>query len=633
MKSFFSFFLSLVSLIGYSEKEYAYSISNIPAELMVDANTVVRSETVNISIKEIDEMEYSFHRAVSVLNARGLASLDLSWRYEPEEKIKKLSVKIYDASGNFVRKLSENEFQDRNAASGSTFHTDSRVIIARVRQNTYPFTVVISYNFETPNTAFIPYFMPVHSYNQSLETSNYTITWPESINGKSAEFNLEKASKQEIGNSVIYSLDNFASLNHERQCPLYTTQFPHARWALEDFNLEGQTVKAKTWDDLGKWMYSSLLKEGLELPDSTTSHIRSLVENMPDKRDRAKTVYEYMQNNTRYISIQLGIGGWKPMPAKEVNTLGYGDCKALVNYTQALLTAADVPSQYVVVYAGSEKQDLLESVPSIQGNHVILRIPDEEKPIWLECTSQTMPFGHLGTFTDDRLVLVIDENGGELLKTPASSEKENRKILKADYTLDEMGNLSLKGSIEAKGTYYQEYQRVERYSNREKRKFYESQFEVTLLELELKNNSYEAIDNLNCYKHSFELTSKNYAKAVGAKESLFIANPILDPVDLPENDHVRENDIYVQRSSSSLTEVTFTFSDGQSLGHIPESKTIDSEFGTYKLEVYTKDEKTLMLKRSLSIFNGTYSKTKYNAYRQFFKDIAEADGSKILLNQ
>ncbi len=55
-----------------------------------------------------------------------------------------------------------------------------------------------------------------------------------------------------------------------------------------------------------------------------------------------------MQDKTRYISVQIGIGGWKPMLADDVNKLGYGDCKGLTNYTKALLEAVDVPSYYTL---------------------------------------------------------------------------------------------------------------------------------------------------------------------------------------------------------------------------------------------------------------------------------------------
>jgi hypothetical protein len=51
---------------------------------------------------------------------------------------------------------------------------------------------------------------------------------------------------------------------------------------------------------------------------------------------KAKLIYDYVQQKSRYVSIQVGIGGWKPMDASDVDRLGYGDCKGLTNYTKAL---------------------------------------------------------------------------------------------------------------------------------------------------------------------------------------------------------------------------------------------------------------------------------------------------------
>ena len=65
-----------------------------------------------------------------------------------------------------------------------------------------------------------------------------------------------------------------------------------------------------------------------------------------------------MQNNTRYISIQLGIGGWRPFEAAYVASKGYGDCKALSNYMYSLLKEAGILSYYTLVKAGAGEEDI-----------------------------------------------------------------------------------------------------------------------------------------------------------------------------------------------------------------------------------------------------------------------------------
>ena len=91
--------------------------------------------------------------------------------------------------------------------------------------------------------------------------------------------------------------------------------------------------------------------------------------------EKAKIIYNYVQSKTRYVIIQLGIGSWKPMIVKDVDKLGYGDCKALTNYTRVLLENVGVSSFFTVIYGDSNKRDFDKDFVSIQGNHVILSIP------------------------------------------------------------------------------------------------------------------------------------------------------------------------------------------------------------------------------------------------------------------
>ncbi|MDX5479022.1 MAG: hypothetical protein LPJ98_11260, partial [Cyclobacteriaceae bacterium] len=99
-----------------------------------------------------------------------------------------------------------------------------------------------------------------------------------------------------------------------------------------------------------------------------------------------------------------------------------------------------------LVRAGSTEEDIDTEFSSSQFNHVFLRVPLEEKTIWLECTSKSNPVGYLGDFTKDRHVLVITDDGGFLEKTPSYSEEEfNTFQLQNRIILQENGDARIEG--------------------------------------------------------------------------------------------------------------------------------------------------------------------------------------------
>ncbi len=96
---------------------------------------------------------------------------------------------------------------------------------------------------------------------------------------------------------------------------MFSEMYPQLKMGLEHFNIEGVDGSAKNWKEFGQWYADKILVGTDVLPEETKVKIRNLVGDEKNTIEKAKIIYKYMQEKTRYVSIQVGIGGWKPMYA------------------------------------------------------------------------------------------------------------------------------------------------------------------------------------------------------------------------------------------------------------------------------------------------------------------------------
>jgi hypothetical protein len=190
------------------------------------------------------------------------------------------------------------------------------------------------------------------------------------------------------------------------------------------FSFYGLEGDLSSWKSFGLWR-NSLYKDLDVLPEDRRQFFSQLVKDIPDENGKIRRIYNYMQENFRYVSIQLGIGGWKPFPADFTDKKKYGDCKALSNYMKAALKSVGIKSYVAIINAEYNREAVDPDFPCNNFNHVILCVPGQKDSVWLECTSSTTEFNELGTFTENRNALLVTEEGGVLVPTPKSRSSSN----------------------------------------------------------------------------------------------------------------------------------------------------------------------------------------------------------------
>jgi hypothetical protein len=625
-------FLFFTSFIFAQKIEY--NSLNISDSLKENANAVVRLNEIDIVIASQRSMNIITKRVVTVLNEKGLSAIDAIESYDKRTNIRNIEATVYDILGNEIKKIKRKDFKDQSAVDGGTLFSANRYLYLDYTPIQYPFTIVFDSEIETSTTAFIPKWYPSSDYFVSVEKSILNVKYPGNLGFKKMEFNFSNSKIDktiDTATELSYTATNILAQKQEDYSPVYSSIFPKLMMGLELFHLEGVDGNAKTWKEFGQWYSDKILLGTNDLPDETKMTVKALVGDEKDPIKKAKLIYNFVQQKVRYISIQVGIGGWKPMLASDVDRLGYGDCKALTNYTKALLDVVNVPSYYTILYGDRKKLSIQSEFVSMQGNHVILSIPNGDNYTWLECTSQDDPFGYQGTFTDDREVLVIKPDGGEIVRTKVYEDNGNTQVSKGTYALSTNGDFSGKITIASEGSQYNQKALIENRQPIEKESHYK-EYWGHINNLKIIKTSFSNDKDKIRLTENVAIEAVNYGSLTSNK-LIFVVNAFNKTNAYVKRIRNRKNPLEIQRGFLDEDEITITLPSGFSTEFLPENYELNSKFGNYKTEIIKTDTANLVYKRTLFVKKGLYSNKEYDEYRLFTEQISRNDNAKIILTK
>lgn len=626
-------FLLLTTTLIFSQKT-DYSILTISDSLKENANAIVRLNQKDIVIASQRSMNIKTKRVVTVLNEHGMEVLEAYENYDKSSPVKNILATVYDPFGKEIKKVKRGDFRDVSAVSGSTLFSENRYIYLDFTPTQYPFTIVFESEIQTSNTAFIPQWMPLSDYAVSIEKSILNISYPSNLGFKYKEFNFSNFNvkkTQESATGISFEAAKIMAQKEETSSPSVSYLFPRVMMGLELFNLEGVDGNAKSWTEFGKWYSEKILTGTTDLSEETKVKIKVLVGTETDPIKKAQIIYKYVQEKSRYVNISIGIGGWKPMLASDVDRLGYGDCKALSNYTKALLKAVDVPSYNTILYGNPRKRNIEADFVSMQGNHMILAVPNKDSYIFLECTSQVNPFGYQGTFTDDRNVLVVKPEGGEIVHTKIYEDKDNLQRSKGTYSIAENGDFLGKIEIISEGSQYNQKFHNDKLSPTEMEAFYKDYWS-TINNLKIKKITFKNDNDKINFTENAEISAVNYGN-VSANKMMFALNafnPLTQSVKRIRN---RKNPLEIQRGSVDVDEIEITLPANFSIEFLPSNVEINGKFGEYKTEIIKKDNSNIIYKRKFFLKKGLYTNKEYDEFRLFMEQISRNDNAKIILTK
>lgn len=632
MRPFFSVGFLLISFLA-NAGDIKYPVSAIPETLKKDANVVKRMEEIVFEIVNLKEAVYHRKVAYTILNENGEKYAAMVVGYDKLRKVTAFDGTLYDGKGNVLKKAKNKDIQDFSAVQDISLFDDNRIKVLDFTNQFYPYTVEFETEIRYNNTYMLPDWFPQPVEKLSVESSSYSFIAPVNYSIRSKAFNYQgqpSSSTEKNKQIKTWKVTDVAAVKRVFASPTWNELTPSVYFAPSEFEMEGYKGNGSTWQDLGKFPLA--LNQGRDkLPDDVIQKINGLTRDVKDEKEKIKLLYNFLQQNTRYISIQLGIGGLQPFEASFVAEKGYGDCKALSNYMYSLLKAAGIKSYYTLVKGGRDLDDkyLVDDFPSDEFNHIILCVPLSRDTMWLECTSQTESAGYMGDFTGNRKALVITEEGGKLVSTPHYGIKENTQVRTIKGKIDLDGAMVMNVTTSYKCLQQDEKSALINQLSKDKVKKYLQQdfelssYEVSDFKYEQKKNILPEIDE------QLDVVVDNYATITGKR--LFVIPNILSRGGMKLSDEEeRKIDFVLDYEFHDEDNYEIEVPEGYQLELMPQDVSLKTKFGTYSCATKLNGHK-IVYHRVREQFSGRFPANDQKELTKFFEDIYKADRAKMVL--
>ncbi|MBC8143075.1 MAG: DUF3857 domain-containing transglutaminase family protein, partial [Armatimonadetes bacterium] len=194
----------------------------------------------------------------------------------------------------------------------------------------------------------------------------------------------------------------------------------------------------QNWQDVAG-TYWNLAKDRMVADAEIKRITAEVTKGKTTPEEKAKAIFYYVEEKTRYVAKELGIGAIQPRPAALTCAYKYGDCKDMTTLLVAMCKEAGITAHPVLLRAGSD-DPVSDKLPSMDAfNHAIALAEINGKKYWLDATAQIATFGEIPGADRGSDALVIRDGIGKFEVIPQYAPDDNRQLLSAKLTLSPEG--------------------------------------------------------------------------------------------------------------------------------------------------------------------------------------------------
>ena len=624
------FTLSLLFFM-LSAQAQDYAAHLIPEDLLENANEVIREESSRYIVKSESEGRLIFKQVVTILSPKSKANL-LYLPYDKDSKIESMTGTVYDQNGQLVRKIAKREIRDFSFVSDFSIYEDDRIKLIEVAYSQYPFTIEWTYEKKIKGIAFCLFpDWNIQGFGTSVQESEYVIETPSGFNYVHQKINVDIEPEVSTlkGNAIAkWRIGNLPAIISEPYMGESFRYLPKVIFSPSQFTLADYEGGMASWEDYGAFIHQFYV-EKQALPEDLKQKVHEMTQGADSDKEKIQILYRFLQAQMRYVSVQLGVGGWEPFDVDYVWTNKYGDCKALANFMVAVLKEIDIQAYPAIIYNGDPVYNITQEFTNPSFNHVIVYVPGVD--YWLECTSSTLPVNYIGSSNSDRFALLITKKGGQLKRTPQLNEELNHADHHLTVTLRENGSANIQGVATFKGERHEIIRSVEKQLSKEDQKKW-MQNQTSLPSMTLNNLDFSSSSELPQANYKIDLDVYKYASK-GGKRLFVPIHSITDWKKMPKSDDNRIHPIVLKDNYAITDTIVIQFPEGYELENLPNPQfQKEAPFASYDLQ-FQEAPGRLTVTRKMVLRPATLEPGQYSELRGFYAEVAKAEAAKFVLVQ
>ncbi|MDQ1611531.1 MAG: hypothetical protein QOG00_1462 [Pyrinomonadaceae bacterium] len=507
--------------------------------------------------------------------------------------------------------------------------------------------MVFGYQIITEERALFPHTVWSFQGRLPVLVSRFALTLPAGWSAQGVTFNHTKVEPVVSGTTYTWELRNLAPIEPEVASPEVTSLAP--RLAVSYTPAQGgagSTIMGArsfaSWTDVSRW-YSELSDPQSAPDDAIATKACELTANAKTELDKIRAIGRYVQD-IQYISIQIGVGRFRPHSAAEVFAKRYGDCKDKANLMRAMLRALKIEAYPVLIFSGDATFVREEWASPSQFNHCIIavRVGDETKAptviqhaalgrlLIFDATDENTPVGDLPDHEQNSYALVAAGAEGALMRMPVTPPEANQLEREAEISLAADGSITANVKERSVG---QSAAGERRMFRRLARPDYAKAVEgwITRGATGAKVVKVESTDNHADGRFALDVdfTAANYGQLM--QERLLVFKPaILSRSESVYLTKATRKHAVVLESEAYTESVNIKLPAGFDVDEMPDPVKLDTAFGSYSTSYAVRDGQ-LQFKRTFTQRAATIPPADYAAVRGFFERIRAAEQSPVVL--